>query len=726
MLGSSSETQPRAKVRWAFTLALSLMPACVPGASDAVAVEQVRLQVDGEPGRELAVDDLPRQPQAGERVRISFTVPEVAVDDPALHIDPWVAAGEVLGVEVEDRALPRSGSSLGVYPLPPGASGRLAQVELTGPRGHRIDVLEVGSQSSLTQQALRELDELVVGLGLAFVGVALTVARVASIRPGAERTALNPLAHLGVFSAFAGVLTVAQCTGLRGLVSSSADVWRWGHAVSAFGYPAGLALFVDAVLPVARSALRRVAIGYGVGLAFAVAADLAGVVALEQTKRVAFAATIALVPWLVVRAARHASTSAAGRALLVGFPLAGIVAAPDIASGVQGGDRVLNLPQTTHWALLALASTLLIALARVWTAQASALLRSEAELAAQVVALDQRGAKLDALNAELSRQVVQRARAMSRAAQLSTSTSSREFEVGALVDERYRVDGVLGEGGMGQVLSVTRTDGEQFALKILRRGMDASAALRFIREAEIAASLRHPNLVSVVDVGVTTAGVLFLAMDRVDGGSLEDRRRGFGDEAGTIPRLAQISMGLAFLHANKVVHRDLKPANVLVGGTTDQEVMRISDFGIARSDSGDEAALADTHLDGASSPLETQGLIGTPLYMAPEGSRGPTHVGQQADVFAFGVMAYELAYGNYPFSSAPILETLAGRPAPRVLTPARIEARELWSLLSKCLDAEPSRRPTAEQLVSELQRMTDSGTGRDAHATSSSRAPPPS
>lgn len=713
-------------VRWTFTLALSLMPACVPDASDAVAVEQVRLEVDGEPARELSVDQLPRQPQAGERLRISFSVPRVDADDPALHIDPWVAAGEVLEVAVEDRTLPRSGASLGVYPLPPGAEGRVAHVELTGPRGHRIDVLEVGSQASLTKRAFRELDELVVGLGLAFVGAALMLARVASLRSGAERAALRPLGHLGLFSAFAGVLTVAQCTGLRGLVSSSADLWRWGHAVSAFGYPAGLALFVDAVLPVARSALHRVAVGYALGLAFAVAAEIAGLVALEQTKRVAFAATIALVPWLVVRAARHASTSAAGRVLLVGFLLAGLVAAPDIASGVLGGGRFLSLPQTTHWALLALASALLVALARVWTAQASALLRSEAELAAQVVALDQRGAKLDALNAELSRQVVQRARAMSRAAHLSTSSSSREFGVGELIDERYRVDGVLGEGGMGQVLSVTRTDGERFALKILRRGMDASAALRFIREAEIAASLRHPNLVSVVDVGVTNAGVLFLTMDRVDGGSLEDRRGEFGNEAASIPRLAQISLGLAVLHANKVVHRDLKPANVLVGGTTDQELMRISDFGIARSDSGDEAALADTQPQGASSLLETQGLIGTPLYMAPESSHGPAHVGQAADVFAFGVMAYELAYGNYPFSSAPILETLAGRPAPQALTPTQIETRELWSLLSKCLDAEPSRRPKAEQLASELHRMSSHGTRRDAHATGASGTPPPS
>src|SRR5262249_26304664 len=156
------------------------------------------------------------------------------------------------------------------------------------------------------------------------------------------------------------------------------------------------------------------------------------------------------------------------------------------------------------------------------------------------------------------------------------------------------------------------------------------SAKRFAREAELAAAVRHPNLVGIVDVGLTDAGVLFFVMELARGTTLEDARGRYGDATFWLPVLADVARGLAALHAQRVVHRDVKPANILLAEADDGTLTaKLADLGVARRDE-EPMEMAST-LPAASGPVSsarpadltvTGAWVGTPLYMAPETARG--------------------------------------------------------------------------------------------------------
>jgi serine/threonine-protein kinase len=224
-----------------------------------------------------------------------------------------------------------------------------------------------------------------------------------------------------------------------------------------------------------------------------------------------------------------------------------------------------------------------------------------------------------------------------------------------------------------------------------------AAASRFVREAEIAATVDHANLLPVLDVGLA-GGTPFLVMELADGGSLDDMRDRFGDRAWALPLLAQVAAGLAALHERGIAHRDLKPANVLVTrGEGDEQRARISDFGISRIEDTGEVAV----LDATARPAltATGAAVGTPLYMAPEAARGAA--GLPADVFGFGAMAYEMLAGMLPYSIPPAFEVLSGRAPspPTTLAAAGVELPvAIERVLGACLSLDPAERPTAKQL----------------------------
>ena len=312
------------------------------------------------------------------------------------------------------------------------------------------------------------------------------------------------------------------------------------------------------------------------------------------------------------------------------------------------------------------------------------------------------------LERELSHQVAERSRELGAVlAKSDVTLDARALKTGGRFAERYLIVSALGAGGMGAVYEVERvTDGARLALKVVVGEMSGASAARFAREAEIGARLRHPSLVPIVDVGVSN-GVPFLAMELVRGGSLEAQRSKFGDVAWALPVLKQIAEGLAALHDAGVVHRDLKPANVLLA----DGAVKISDFGISRfgglgESSADPNAATIAAAKESSAELTGTGVVmGTPLYMAPEGTKSARGLDFSADVFAFGIITYELLTGRIPFPVPAFVLAMAGQPipTPRAIEDARLTP-ELAALALACLSGDPTKRPRARALAAALTR----------------------
>jgi len=218
----------------------------------------------------------------------------------------------------------------------------------------------------------------------------------------------------------------------------------------------------------------------------------------------------------------------------------------------------------------------------------------------------------------------------------------------------YRFVRVRGRGGMALVVDAEHDEHGAVVVKLLAHD-DASAAERFRAEGAALARLRHPNLVRVVDTGVTASGARYLALERVEGRSLADEIALRGplplERALAIAR--QALAGLEEAHRHGVVHRDVKPANVLVAGPDDHPLVKVIDFGIAKfAPHGALASLAPA----ATAPGE---LLGTPSAMAPEQLQGRA-VTPATDVFAMGLVLYELLTGRHPFAEHRTERALVG------------------------------------------------------------------
>jgi len=252
---------------------------------------------------------------------------------------------------------------------------------------------------------------------------------------------------------------------------------------------------------------------------------------------------------------------------------------------------------------------------------------------------------------------------------------------GAFIAERYQIVRFLGRGGMGEVYEAHDLMlGERVAIKLLKTGLASVGAIeRFLREVQLARRVTHPSVCRLHDVGTDQSRV-FLTMELLAGETLADRlARGpiaFADAA----RIARATgEGLAAAHAVGVVHRDFKPANVMVVG----ERVVVTDFGLAHGIlAGDSTLTAD------------QVVLGTPAYMAPEQVQG-RFAGPLADVYAFGVVLFELATGKRPFVGENAAETASKRlvepaPDPRDSMP---DLDERWAVtINRCLQRQPTDR----------------------------------
>jgi eukaryotic-like serine/threonine-protein kinase len=273
---------------------------------------------------------------------------------------------------------------------------------------------------------------------------------------------------------------------------------------------------------------------------------------------------------------------------------------------------------------------------------------------------------------------------------------------GTIVAERYRVERMLGEGAMGAVYLVEHVHMRKLmALKVLHATFTQNAEIvaRFEREAIAAGHLDHPNVVAATDFGRTEQGAFFLVLEYVDGTSLREVV-GAPLEIGRAVRITrQIAAALVRAHELGLVHRDLKPENVmLVQREGSGEVAKVLDFGIAKLDADAFAAAGATpQLGGSVQPLTQMGMIfGTPDYMAPEQALGET-VDARADLYALGVMLYEMLTGLRPFeadSLGTLLRMHVADPvppmalrAPGVAVPASLEA-----ITRRLLEKEPAAR----------------------------------
>ncbi|MCB9591487.1 MAG: protein kinase [Sandaracinaceae bacterium] len=232
-----------------------------------------------------------------------------------------------------------------------------------------------------------------------------------------------------------------------------------------------------------------------------------------------------------------------------------------------------------------------------------------------------------------------------------------EVQPGMIVDGRYRVGRLLGRGGHGAVFEAEHLGLKRsVALKVLRPEGAAHAQLRerFRREALVLGKLDHPCFVEVIDFGETKEGLLFLALEFLDGESLAEILKGGPlptTEALTITR--DILRGLEHVHAQDVVHRDIKPDNVILVTQEDgTRLPKILDLGIAKLVTRDHVAATDPGLTRASS------LMGTPKYMSPEQAAGDP-VDGRADLYAVAVVLFEMLSGDVPFDSKYVSAVLA-------------------------------------------------------------------
>jgi TolB-like protein len=270
----------------------------------------------------------------------------------------------------------------------------------------------------------------------------------------------------------------------------------------------------------------------------------------------------------------------------------------------------------------------------------------------------------------------------------------------------YEIVGLLGRGGMGDVYRARDTRlGREVAIKVLPAGVaaDAERLARFEREARTVAVLNHPNIVVLYSVE-DEDGVRFLTMELVEGDSLDLHVVPGGLPVGRVLELGiALADALGAAHARGVVHRDLKPANVVL---TREGRVKVLDFGLAKL-GAEEAGQAS---GGATvSPLSHVGqVMGTVPYMAPEQVRGEA-VDARTDLFALGILLYEMATGQRPFTGATPADVSSAilRDAPEPLTRVRSELPgDLERVVSRCLEKSPDARvQTALDVGNELRRV---------------------
>ena len=251
---------------------------------------------------------------------------------------------------------------------------------------------------------------------------------------------------------------------------------------------------------------------------------------------------------------------------------------------------------------------------------------------------------------------------------------------GTILRERYRLDSELGRGGMGTVYRATDLELQrEVAVKVLSgASQNSDARERLVREARAAAALNHPHIVTIHDVG-ESAGFPFLVMELIAGPRLSQARP--AELSRVVAIAVQICAALEHAHENNIVHRDLKPDNVLLSGTSSTSNVKLADLGLALPAYGARISRAGV-------------IVGTAAYMAPEQALGQT-VDGRADLYALGVLLYELTTGRVPFTGDDPLTVVSQHVHAPVVPPRMLRSeipRALETVIVRLLAKDPAQR----------------------------------
>jgi len=300
---------------------------------------------------------------------------------------------------------------------------------------------------------------------------------------------------------------------------------------------------------------------------------------------------------------------------------------------------------------------------------------------------------------------------------------ARDPAVGEVLAGRFRIEELVGQGGMGKVFRARHLAlDRQVCLKVLRSSLleDPTVVGRFEREAMAASRLNHPNSIQVLDFGRNPSdGSLYIVMEHVQGKDLRELLR----DEWPIPEgrlchiLAQVLAALGEAHARNVIHRDLKPENIMLEQRrNDPDFVKVLDFGIAK--------ILDSDLPGLT---RSDVVCGTPQYMAPEQATG-AQLDARCDLYAVGVILYQLATGQLPFDGPNAMDVLTRQVndppiPPRKREPRAQISREMEALILRVLSKDPAARPQSAEEFRRLLLALPAAAGQRAAGEAEARTP---
>jgi serine/threonine-protein kinase len=278
------------------------------------------------------------------------------------------------------------------------------------------------------------------------------------------------------------------------------------------------------------------------------------------------------------------------------------------------------------------------------------------------------------------------------------------LSAGNLIGGRYRLVRLLGEGGMGTVWSaVNEAFGREVAVKVMLREVasDPTALERFLTEARICGTIRHPGIVDVLDVGSTEDGSPFLVMELLDGEALDTilHRCGTLRPLDILPVVRDVARTLALAHERGVIHRDIKPGNIFLHRLPNGDIVaKVLDFGISK-----------VTLKKANPATMTQEgtVVGSPAYMSPEQAAGRLELDPRSDVYGLGVILYESLSGRLPFQTenynALIIDIAVREPPPLATVSARLPKPVLELVKATMMHDRDQRIPAAVALAERIE-----------------------